>query len=320
MEPPTQMKAIVLTPPSSLKLATIPTPTCPPNSLLIRVHACAITRNELTWLETLARKDPIPCHDVSGTIVAIGPEVLSTFAFQLGDPVIALISFSRDGAAAEYVVALPEELTRMPGNFSWIQAATLPLSALSAWEALFVHAGIDPDACKGTSLLITGGAGGVGVMAIQLGVAFGMKVSATGSERSRHVIEACGAHAFLDYTTPDWWKGAEGRKWDYILDTAGGETLRRCLSLVKEGGFLVSVNDEVQKWKTAETENVRAKFFIVKPDGKQLGGIVKLVEAGKIRSFVDTVFPLEEAAKAFELVEHGASKGKVVLAVSEESK
>lgn len=135
-----------------LKIGDVPSPSPGPNEVLIKVHATAITAHELDWVETVAREGPIPGHDVAGTVAEVGAEVTG---FSKGDEVFALTAFEREGAASEYIVALASELAIKPPSLSFEEAASIPLSALTAWQAVYQHA----DAKPGQKVLITGAGG-----------------------------------------------------------------------------------------------------------------------------------------------------------------
>ena len=135
-----------------LKIEEVPTPSPGPDDVLIKVHATSITANELTWVETKEREYPIPGHDVAGTVAAVGSDVTG---FTEGDEMFALTSFSRDGAAAEYMIASSGELAIKPKSLSFEEASAIPLSALWVWQALFQHA----DVKAGQKILIAGAGG-----------------------------------------------------------------------------------------------------------------------------------------------------------------
>ncbi|KAL8705588.1 MAG: hypothetical protein Q9201_001329, partial [Fulgogasparrea decipioides] len=234
--------------------------------------------------------------------------------FRIGDAVFALTAFERDGAAAEYILAAPHELARKPSNISHVEAATIPLSALTAWQALFSHARLQP----GQRVLVLGATGGVGVMAVQLARWKGATVSATCGGRNTEFVRGLGADdEVFDYSKG--WRiveeGNEG-KWDVVLDTVGGEWQLKAWNWVAEGGWLVSVHsplDEEMVRREFELRGVKGRYFIVEPDGKVLGEIGKLVEKEAVRGVVDTVLGLEDGRRGFEKLEGGHVRGKVVL-------
>lgn len=272
---------------------------------LIRVHATAITANELVWNETLSNTYPIPGHDVSGTIVSVPVAEVSS-DFKIGDEVFALIAFSRDGAAAEFVVVEAHELARKPAHLGHEEAAAIPLSALTAWQALFTHATLE----EGQSILVLGAAGGVGTIAVQLAYWKGAKVVGTCSASKSEYVKDLGAHEVIDYKT----RKVE-EKFDVVLDCVGGETQQEGWGNVKDGGILVSIAEAVQEEKKEHFPRIRSQFFIVEPDGQQLGKIGELIEKGSIKPVVDKIFDLEDGKAAFELLAMGRARGKIVLRV-----
>ena len=300
------MRALHLQPPSTLSLSTsTPIPTPSPTQYLIRVHAAAITADELTWTETLARPSPIPAHDVCGTVESTPSlPTPSTPVFKPGDEVFALTAFSRDGAAAEYVVAEAHELARKPQRLSDAEAAAVPLSFLTAWQALFTHA----KATSNQSILILGAAGGVGVVAVQLARWLGMsRITGTCSARNSEFVRSLGANGVVDYSC----EKVEG-VFDVVLDCVGGKARDECWRNIKVGGVVVSVVAPFPDAKTRFSD-VRSVFFIVEQNGAQLAKAGELIEKGGLRPVVDRVFPLEEGAEAFAVLGKRHTRGKIVL-------
>ena len=304
------MRALHFQPTSTLTLSTttlIPKPS--PTQYLIRVRAAAITADELTWTETLARPKPIPAHDVCGTVVET-PSLFSAIVipnFKIGDEVTALVSFSRDGAAAEYVVAEVDEVARKPQKLTDVEAAAVPLSFLTAWQALFTHAHAEPE----QSILILGAAGGVGVMAVQLARWKGMsRITGTCSAKNADFVRELGASEVVDYSS----EKVEG-SFDVVLDCVGGKARDECWRNVKMGGALVSVAAPIQEDMRTRYPGVRSEFFVVEPNGGQLEKAVELIDKGELRPVVDRVFPLEDGAKAFAVLGERHTRGKIVLEV-----
>jgi NADPH:quinone reductase-like Zn-dependent oxidoreductase len=210
---------------------------------------------------------------------------------------------------AEYAKADVDQVVLKPGNISAAEAATVPLSALTAWQALFVHG----DLQKGQRLLITGAAGGTGVFAIQFANQVGAHVIATGSSaRSRELSEKFGVDEFIDYKSTN--LQAAAHDVDLVLDCVGGPVIEQCFKVVKKGGKVVSINTWDAKEKGA-VEGVDAKFFIVNMDTQQLKTVNKMIEEEKVQTVVDRTFPLSEAPAAFEHCSQGHVHGKVVLTV-----
>src|SRR5215469_9460490 len=195
-----------------------PVPVPRSGEALVAVHAAAITFEELTWDESWTTRDGrdrtpvIPSHEVSGTVAALGP---GADGVTVGEEVYGLIDFDRDGAAAEYVTVPAAHLAARPRSVSDEQAASLPLAALTAWQALVDHAALKP----GEQVLVQGGAGGVGNYVVQLAAILGGIVTATGHARQRDFVLGLGATSFLelDAVPPD--------SFDVVIDTVGGAVL-----------------------------------------------------------------------------------------------
>ncbi|KAH0553037.1 hypothetical protein GP486_006765 [Trichoglossum hirsutum] len=321
------MKAIRLHDRSKLLYeSNVPIPSPGPNDLLLRIHATAIVAPELTWPSTHTassgdpRPLPIPGHDLSGTITALGTGISPSGPYKIGDEVFAWTTVSRDGAQAEYSVALSSEVAPKPRTLNHVQAAAVPLSALTAWQAFFDHAGLDPqdhDRNRGKRVLITGAAGGVGVFAVQLAHWAGAHVIGTGSTRNIDFIRSLGADEAVDYTAVSF--ADVVRDADVVLDCVGGETLTRCWDAVNQtGGVLISVAEPASLETAKLHPGVKRVWFIVSSNGEQLGRIGRLVDEGVLRPEIETVMRLEDASKAFELGKKGHTRGKIVLKVSED--
>src|SRR6266536_6424255 len=224
--------------PDHLVYEDAPQPHPGPGEVLVRIHATGVIANELEWDETYQtatgspRTLPIPGRDLSGVVEEIGQGV-TTFA--PGAEVYAMLGYGRDGAEADYTIALPDELAPKPHALDHVQAAAVPLSALTAWLALFEHARLE----AGQTALIHGGAGGVGVFAVQLARWAGAQVIATASQRNRDFLRELGADGIIDYTTTRFEEVVQGV--DFVFDTVGGDTLQRSWQVVKPGGVLLSV-------------------------------------------------------------------------------
>jgi NADPH:quinone reductase-like Zn-dependent oxidoreductase len=297
--------------PDHLSYDDAPTPQPGPGEVLVRVGATAVIATELTWDETYQTSagDPrplsIPGHDLAGVVAEIGPGVID---LAVGAEVYALTAFDRDGAEAEYAIALPHELAPKPQSLDMIQAAAVPLAALTAWQALFIHAHLS----KGQTALIHGGAGGVGSYAVQLAHWAGARVITTASARHHDFLRGLGADQVIDYTTTPFEEVVHDA--DVVFDTVGGESLARSWQIVKDGGVVVSV---VSPRPADDPTQTRARFvwFIVEPSGEQLRAIGDLIDAGQIQPVVSQVFPLAEARNAWEAAASGHAQGKIVLRV-----
>jgi NADPH:quinone reductase-like Zn-dependent oxidoreductase len=229
--------------------------------------------------------------------------------FRIGDEVYGLADFPRDGAAAEFAAVRAINLALKPRSIPHAQAAALPLSALTAWQALFEHAHL----AAGQSVLIHGGAGGVGSLAVQLARWRGARVLATASARDTAFVHSLGADVVIDYHATLFEDTL--RDIDVVLDTIGGETRRRSWRVLRKGGVLVTLVSPIPTGE-AEQYGVRGIFFIVSGNRGQLDQISALVDGGKLKPVIAEVLPLARAREAFE---HGAANhapGKIVLQVA----
>jgi NADPH:quinone reductase-like Zn-dependent oxidoreductase len=225
---------------------------------------------------------------------------------QVGDSVYGLIDFARAGAAAELVSVRAADLAPKPQLLDHVSAAALPLAALTAWQGLFDHGGLEP----GQRLLVQGAAGSVGVYAVQLARWREAHVIGTASAGNLQRVRDLGAHEVIDYAA----RGLEElTELDLVVDTVGGEALARSLALLRTGGRLVAVAEAAPEGAAAAA-GVEATFFIVEPSRSQLVQLGRLVDEGRLRPVVRSVFPLEDARAAFEEVD-GPGGGKVVLRV-----
>jgi NADPH:quinone reductase-like Zn-dependent oxidoreductase len=288
-----------------------PQPQPAEGEVLVQVYATAVTPTELSWSTTWQTRTgadrhlPIPGHDLAGVVAEVGPGVTSV---SVGEAVNALTDFHRDGAEAEYTIALPAELAPKPHSLDYVQAAAVPLSALTAWQALFIHAELS----AGQRVLIHGASGGVGTLAVQLAHWAGAHVIGTASARNRDLVRQLGADECIDYTTECFEDVVH--EVDVVLDTVGGETLERSLGVLRKGGMLVSIVGSPTA-EQAAAHGVRATAFVVQPDRKQLIRIGELLDAGRIRPVIEAVMPLPQARQAYERQHGGHAGGKVVLRV-----
>lgn len=300
--------------PEDLVYEEAPRPVVTPGYALVRVFASGITPTELTWDETYQncagapRLPSVPGHEVAGIVEEIKGEdtILKT-----GDAVYGLTEFCRDGSAAEYVAVRAADLALKPRTLDYAQAAAVPLSALTAWQALVVHATVS----KGQRVLIHGAAGGVGTYAVQLAHLYGAHVIATASWRNATFLHDLGADEVIDYVSNHFEQKV--RDVDVVLDLVGGETLERSWGVLKRGGVLVTVTGQVPQEKSAQ-HGVRGVFFIVTPSRQQLTKIGALIDSGSLKVVIEKILPLTDARQAFLHGLGGHNRGKIVLRVREE--
>ena len=300
--------------PEQLVYEDAPEPGVGGGDALIRVHATGITPAELTYEETYRNCDgserlpAIPGHEVSGVVESVADSVNDV---SIGDEVYALTSFCRDGAAAEYVAVHAADLAPKPTTVDHAQAAAVPLSALTAWQALFDHAQL----AAGQRVLIHGAAGGVGSFAVQIARWHGAYVIGTASSENRDFLLNLGANEVIDYQHVQFEEAV--RDMDVVLDTIGGGTRERSWRVLKPGGILVSLPEPIPESEAAAhgKRSKRGVFFIVRPDREQLGQIATLIDSGAVHPVIAQTVPLAEARGAFERGVTGHTRGKLVLAV-----
>ncbi|MFH9970112.1 NADP-dependent oxidoreductase, partial [Streptomyces mirabilis] len=220
--------------------------------------------------------------------------------------------FPRAASAYAEVVSAPAlHLARKPASLSHVEAAALPVVGLTAWQGLVDLGGVT----EGDRVLVHGGGGGVGHVAIQIAKALGAHVIATASGSKRTFAEGFGADEVIDYTAVDFTEAV--RDIDIVLDTIGGDTVERSLEVLRPGGHLVTAVAEEDPELTAKYEAAGMRFsgIAVDPDPVALRGLVELVEQGRLRVHVQETFPFERVADAHRLLDGGHLQGKLVLTV-----
>jgi len=295
----------------TLVAAEIPQPEPGAGELLIRVHAAGVTPTELGWYPTShtktgePRTGAVPGHEFSGVVTSLGKDVAG---FEAGQAVYGMNDWFADGATAEFCVALPGSVAAKPATLTHQAAATVPIGALTAWQGLLERAKIQP----GERVVVLGGAGAVGMFAVQLAHLHGACVIATASPRDLDFAKQLGADEAIDYRTNNLER--EKNRADVVFDAVGGKTLDDAWSLLKPGGRMVTIASDSE----ATTEQrVKAAFFIVEPNQTQLAAIAELLDAGTLKTSINTVVPLEEASNAYSgSARNRNAHGKMVVAVS----
>ncbi|MFJ9845870.1 NADP-dependent oxidoreductase [Kitasatospora sp. NPDC101155] len=297
--------------PEVLTIVDAPEPRPIPAEVLVRVKAIG-----LNPLEARLRAGEFPLigpppfilgWDISGVV-----EEAQTWRFRPGDEVFGMPLFPRAASAYAEVVAVPAlHLARKPASLSHIEASALPIVGLTAWQGLVDLGGVT----EGDRVLVHGGGGGVGHVAIQIAKALGAHVIATASGSKRKFVEGMGADEVIDYTAVDFTEAV--RDIDVVLDTIGGDTAERSLEVLRPGGHLVTaVADEDSELITKfEAAGMRFSGVGVDPDPVALRGLVELVEQGRLRVHVQETFPFERVADAHRLLDGGHLQGKLVLTV-----
>ena len=293
--------------PAALAYEQVATPRPGLGEVLVRVHAAAITRDELGW--PAGRLPATPSYEFSGVVAQVGRSVTGVAA---GDTVYALSGFDRDGAAAEYVVVSYQFVAPKPRTLGHVASAAIPLAALTAWQGMFDHGRL----VEGERVLIHGAAGGVGGFAVQLAHARGAYVIGTASTGHLETVSDLGADEVVDRTRERFEDAVD--RVDLVFDTAGGDRLERSLAVLEAGGRLVSVASEPPQ-EQAAARGIEALYFVVEPNREQLAELATLADRGELRPTIDAVFPLREARQAFERSLAGDRPGKIVLSVVEEA-
>jgi NADPH:quinone reductase-like Zn-dependent oxidoreductase len=294
-----------------LILAELPKPKAGPGEVVVHIHAAGVTPTELLWYPTTHTKSgqtrmrAVPGHEFSGVISEIGKDVPG---FEVNDEVYGMNDWFSDGATAEFCITLPHSIARKPTSLTHELAATVPIGALTAWQGLFDRAQLQ----SGERVLIHGGAGAVGLYAVQLAHRHKAHVIATASARNADFVRKLGAEEVIDYQTSRF--EDQVGKVDVVFDGVGGETLNRSWMVLNRGGRLVTIAADSEG---TTDPRVKGAFFIVEPNQKQLVEIAKQLDAGDLRAFVKASIPLNEAPAAYSgAVSEKRGYGKIVIAVA----
>ena len=297
------MRAVLLSEtggPEMLRIEDLPTPEPADGQVLIRVRAASV--NPIDWkIRRGISSKQLPAvlgNDISGTI-----ERSRADGFAEGEDVFG---FAPSGGYAEFAVAPVAAIAKKPPGVSHDQAAAIPVSGLTAWQALFDRGGLQ----SGQTLLVAGAAGGVGHFAVQLGKHAGAHVIGTGSARNREFVRSLGAEQSVDYTSEDVAEAVSGA--DVVFDTVGGETTETLVPAVAEGGTIVVIAGAPPEAEAAE-RGARAELLIMSMSAEQLAKIAELVAAGEVKVEIAGTFSLSQVAQAHELREAGHTRGKLIL-------
>jgi NADPH:quinone reductase-like Zn-dependent oxidoreductase len=319
----------------ALRLADMPNPELRDDEVLVEVHAAGVNlldskiRDGKFKLILPYHLPLILGHDVAGVVVKVGPRVRQ---FKLGDEVYARPDDFRIGTFAEFVPVKEASVALKPKGLTMEEAASIPLVALTAWQALVEKANLK----KGQKVFIQAGSGGVGTVAIQLAKHLGATVATTTSSTNVALVKSLGADVVIDYKTQNFEDVLHD--YDVVLNSQDGTTLAKSLRVLKGGGKLISISGppdlEFGKecgapWfvrliirllsagvrKKANSRDLKYSFLFMRANGHQLLEITRLIEAGAIRPVIDRVFPFKSINEALAYVEAGRAKGKVVVKI-----
>ena len=309
------MKAIVAHEyggPEVLKLEDVAVPTPKDDEILVKVFAAGVNSFDGTLRSGKYAKGgkgtQLPWHpgyDIAGVVEKVGRKVAK---FKAGDAVYAMINILKGGGYAEYAVAREKDAALKPATISFVDAGGAPSVALTAWQAIVDKANVQ----SGQTVLIHGASGGVGLFAIPITKIRGAKVLATASTANQDFLKQLGADVAIDYKTQKFEDVAKDV--DVVIDAVGGDTLRRSYPIVKKGGIIVSLSDNVDQAQL-DKYGIRGMSEVVQNNGDELAQIGKLIDEGKIKVVVSETFPLADASKAQAKADMGHTRGKIVLKV-----
>lgn len=294
-----------------VEIAEVARPKLQDSSVLVEVYAASLNPIDNILRAGFLRQmleltfPHVKGYDVSGTVVEIGKNVKNV---KIGDEVFARPNQMDAGSVAEFARIQEDELAIKPSNMTHEQAASVPLAGLTAWQALITKGKIK----EGNKVLIHAGSGGVGTLAIQIAKHFGAFVATTTSGKNVGLVKELGADLVIDYTAQNF--EDELSDCDLVIDTIGGETLARSFKVLKKGGTMVSVKSQDNE-NLAEKYGVHFEWFFMSPDGKMLSELAKLISQGTVKTVIDSVFHMDQAAEAFDKLSTGRAKGKIVIAV-----
>ena len=294
-----------------VEIAEVAKPELQDSSVLVEVYAASLNPIDNILRAGYLRQmleltfPHVKGYDVSGTVVEVGKNVKSV---KIGDEVFARPNQMDAGSVAEFARIQEDELAIKPSNMTHEQAASVPLAGLTAWQALVTKGKIK----RGNKILIHAGSGGVGTLAIQIAKHFGAFVATTTSGKNAGLVKELGADLIINYTTQNF--EDELSDYDLVIDTIGGETLARSFKALKKGGTMVSVKSQDND-NLAEKYGVHFEWFFMSPDGKMLSELAKLISQGTVKTVIDSIFRMNQAAEAFDRLATGRAKGKIVIAV-----
>ena len=319
----------------SVKIREVSIPEIKPDEVLVKVKSVGInpvdnmiTRGDVKLITPYSFPLTIG-NELAGVIEKTGEKVTE---FKEGDRVFSRLPTNKIGAFAEYIAINKKDLAKIPEYLSFNEAAAIPLTALTAYQALDIL-----QVKSGETLFISGGSGGFGAMAVPLAKARGIKVITNGSLENKERVLALGAEQFLDYKTEDYVQLLHDV--DGVIDTIGGKDTEKQFSILKQGGKLVSLkgmpNGRFAKkmglplWKQwifgfagrsfdnmAKKRNQEYHFIFVQSSGEQLSEIAKVLEENLIRPSIDSIYSFDDIAKALVKVDKGSSRGKTIVEIS----
>jgi NADPH:quinone reductase-like Zn-dependent oxidoreductase len=298
-------------PPNVMRFERVLRPSPGPSEVLVKVEAAGVGPWD-GWIRAgkSALPQPLPLtlgSDLSGEIVAFGPGVSN---LRVGDQVYGVTNPQFIGAYAEYALASAAMISSKPTSLTYIEAASVPVIAVTAWQALFDRAQLKP----GQTVVIHGAAGNVGAYAVQLAHRASVRIIATAATDDMPFVRNLGANTVIDYRTQRFEEAV--RDADAVIDLVGGETQERSFQVLRRGGKLISPVSPPDQ-HLAQSHGVEAAFFLVDVTSQHLAEIAGLVDSGQLRTRVGAVLTLADAREAHFMLERlrPQPKGKIVLTV-----
>ena len=296
----------------------LPVPELGNGEVLVRVKGAGVNPVDWKiregWLKDLFphRFPLIPGWDAAGIVEKIGSGVTR---FKVGDEIFAYgrKPVVQGGAYAEYIALTEEHMAFKPRNTTFNEAAGIPLTALTAYQALVDAARVK----SGERVLIHAAAGGVGGFGVQIAKDRGALVWGTAGSRNRDYVRSLGAERAIDYSRDDFRKvvrSAYPDGVDVVFDCVGGDVLKKSVEIVRKGGRLISIADSLDEESLGRAD-IRFEFVFVAPNSNELSELGQMVEQGRLKVHIEEVLPLEAAARAHELSESRHTRGKIVLSV-----
>lgn len=320
-----------------LHLTDIPTPSIEENDVLIEIHSAGLNQLDSKiksgeFKLILPYKMPLILgHDLAGIVLKTGSKVTR---FKVGDEVYARAADFYIGTFAEYIAINEKDLAPKPTNLTMDEAASVPLVALTAWQALVESGKLK----KGQKVFIQAGSGGVGIFAIQLAKHLGATVATSASTGSFEFLKQLGADILIDYKTQDF--GSILKDYDLVINSQDSRTLKKSLNILRKGGKVISISGPPTPdfaknigasrlirfilslissgiRRKATRKGIAYKFLFMRANGLQLEEITKLIESGIIRTHLDKIYPFKKTNEALEHIQRGHSKGKIVVKIKE---
>jgi NADPH:quinone reductase-like Zn-dependent oxidoreductase len=296
-------------PPSVMRFERLARPIAGEKEVLVKVAAAGVGPWD-GWIRAgkSALPQPLPLtlgSDLSGDIVAVGPGVSS---LQVGEQIYGVTNSQFLGGYAEYAVASEAMISKKPTSLTYIEAASVPVVAVTAWQALFDQAQLE----AGQRVLIHGAGGNVGAYAVQLAHHAGLQIIATATADDIPRVRDLGANMAIDFQTQHFEE--EVRDLDAVIDLVGGEVQERSFKVLRRGGKLISAVSPPDQ-NLAQSHGIEAAFFLVQVTSLRLADVAGLIDGGKLKTHIGAVLPLADAREAHLMLEHlrPQPKGKIVL-------